>query len=144
MISNAYYFSFRWFLIGLIYYTCNFPEPNTLGQIGNFSSRIGEKNILFGFENEAEFRPQILEIESPVLYTFTYVFSLCMIHWHYPLKVKSFLYILQSLSVIPRLQYMPSYFILRCLHTSPSYPHPPSQTSRPQISNVVVPKEIYL
>ena len=29
------------------YYTCSFPEPNTLSQIGNFSSRIGKKNIYF-------------------------------------------------------------------------------------------------
>ena len=47
------------------YYTQYFSEPNILGQIGKFSSRIGEKNILFGFENGAEFRPQISEIESP-------------------------------------------------------------------------------
>ena len=47
------------------YYTWYFPEPNTLCQIGNFSSRIDKKNILFGFGNGAEFRPQISEIESP-------------------------------------------------------------------------------
>ena len=36
------------------------------GLIGNFWSRIGKKNILFGIGNGAEFRPQNGVIESPV------------------------------------------------------------------------------
>ena len=36
-----------------------------LGQIGNFSSEIGKKNILFGIGNGAEFRPQNQVIKGP-------------------------------------------------------------------------------
>ena len=61
----ALLFSFRWFSIYLTTTPDIFFEPNILGQIGNFSSKIGKKLILFGFGNGAEFRPQILEIESP-------------------------------------------------------------------------------
>ena len=42
-----------------------FLVPSRLGQIGNFSSEIGKKHILFGILNGAEFRPQILVIKSP-------------------------------------------------------------------------------
>ena len=52
------FFSFRWFLIYLI-------TTPAVGQTGNFSSRIGKKNILFGLGNWAEFGPQISEIKSP-------------------------------------------------------------------------------
>ena len=36
-----------------------------LGQIGNFSSGIEKKNILFGIGNGGEFQPQNRVIESP-------------------------------------------------------------------------------
>ena len=49
------------------WYICIFMRPNRLGQIGNFTSEIGKKYILFGIGNGAEFRPQILVIKSPVL-----------------------------------------------------------------------------
>ena len=32
------------------YYTCSFPEPNTLGQIGNFLSELGKKYTFWLWE----------------------------------------------------------------------------------------------
>ena len=40
------------------------PKKFFFGEIGNFLSGVGEKNILFGIGNGAEFRPQNQVIES--------------------------------------------------------------------------------
>ena len=57
----------RWFLIYLITTPAVFLNQTHLVILGIFHLELG-KNILFGFGNGAEFRPQILEIESPVHY----------------------------------------------------------------------------
>ena len=40
------------------YYTCSFPELNTLGQIGNFSSRIGKKTYFLALGMGPNFGPK--------------------------------------------------------------------------------------
>ena len=64
-IPNAYFFSFRWFLIYLTTTPAVFLNQTHLVRLGIFHPELGKK-ILFGFGNGAEFRPQISEIESPV------------------------------------------------------------------------------
>ena len=40
------------------YYTCSFPESNTLGQIGNFSFRIGKKTYFLALGMGPNFGPK--------------------------------------------------------------------------------------
>ena len=55
-----------WFLIYLITIPAVFLNQTHFVRLGIFHLELG-KNILFGFGNGVEFRPQISEIESPAI-----------------------------------------------------------------------------
>ena len=62
---SAYFFSFRRFLLYFAFIHLRFSWTKETWSDWEFFIWNWEKNILFGFGNGAEFRPQISGIESP-------------------------------------------------------------------------------
>ena len=64
-IRSAYFFSFRRFLLYFAFIQLRFSSTKQTWSDWEFFIWNWEKNILFGFGNGAEVRPQISGIKSP-------------------------------------------------------------------------------